>query len=116
MSSELRLLITAGTHAGGSHEPYREYLNPRCRDMFDESRGSDIPSSQEHYGSKKLHNRYLDMPANDHNGQGVMGDVVCCITVPPVFSNSTVTPRPTRSEPWPKFLSQNARRALKLPA
>jgi len=29
------LLITADSHGGGSHEQYREYLDPEYRDEFD---------------------------------------------------------------------------------
>ena len=33
-------IISADTHAGGSHEQYREYLDPEWRDEFDEWRGA----------------------------------------------------------------------------
>ena len=39
MSNDPYLLITADTHAGGSHEQYREYLDPQYREAFDEWRG-----------------------------------------------------------------------------
>ena len=39
MSTEPYILITADTHAGGSHAQYREYLDPQWREAFDEWRG-----------------------------------------------------------------------------
>ena len=33
-------IISADTHAGGSHEQYREYLDPAYRDDFDAWRGA----------------------------------------------------------------------------
>ena len=32
-------IISADTHAGGSHEQYREFLDPQYRDDFDAWRG-----------------------------------------------------------------------------
>ena len=56
MSDEPYILITADTHAGGSHAQYRDYLDPKYRDQFDEWRGGYKNPSQEHYGEKKLRN------------------------------------------------------------
>ena len=33
------VIITADSHAGGSHEQYREFLDPKYRDDFDAWRG-----------------------------------------------------------------------------
>jgi hypothetical protein len=35
MADDRYLLISADCHAGGSHEQYREYLDPAYRDEFD---------------------------------------------------------------------------------
>jgi hypothetical protein len=32
------VIITADSHAGGSHQQYREYLDPKYRDDFDAGR------------------------------------------------------------------------------
>ena len=42
MTDEPYILITADTHAGGSHAQYREYLDPQWRDAFDEWRGGYV--------------------------------------------------------------------------
>jgi len=75
MSNEPYVLITADTHAGGSHSHYREYLDPKYRDAFDAWRGGYKNPAQEHYGSKKLRNWDLAIRTKDQNSQGVVGEV-----------------------------------------
>lgn len=98
--SEPYLLITADTHAGGSHAQYREYLDPKYRDRFDEWRGGYRNPSQEHYARKKLRNWDLDVRSEDQNSQGVVGEVVFPNTVPPFFKKSIVTAQPPRPEDY----------------
>ena len=74
-SNDPYLLITADTHAGGSHAQYREYLDPNYRDQFDTWRGGYKNPAQEHYGSKKLRNWDLQIRSDDQNSQGVVGEV-----------------------------------------
>jgi predicted TIM-barrel fold metal-dependent hydrolase len=105
MSSDPYVLITADTHAGGSHEQYREYLDPEYRDAFDEWRGGYKNPSQKHYGNKKMRNWDYDIRTNDQNSQGVVGEVVFPNTVPPFFSKSIVTAPPPRPEDYEKTLA-----------
>jgi len=98
MSDAPYVLITADTHAGGSHAQYREYLDPRYRNSFDEWRGGYKNPSQEHYGRKKLRNWDLTVRTEDQNSQGVVGEVVFPNTVPPFFKKSIVTAQPPRPE------------------
>ena len=100
MDNDPYLLITADTHAGGSHEQYREYLEPGYREAFDHWRGDYKNPSQAHYGSKKMRNWDLAIRTNDQNSQGVVGEVVFPNTVPPFFSKSIVTARPPRPEDY----------------
>ena len=37
-SDEPYVVITADSHAGANHATYREYLDPKYRDQFDEFR------------------------------------------------------------------------------
>ena len=99
------VLITADTHAGGSHAQYREYLDPGYRDAFDDWRGGYKNPSQEHYGSKKLRNWDLEIRNNDQNSQGVVGEVVYPNTVPPFFRESIVTAQPPRPEDYERALA-----------
>jgi predicted TIM-barrel fold metal-dependent hydrolase len=98
MNNEPYLLITADTHAGGSHEQYREYLEPKYRKQFDDWRGGYKNPSQAHYGNKKMRNWDLEIRSNDQNSQGVVGEVIFPNTVPPFFSQSVVTARPPTPE------------------
>ena len=105
MSNDPYILITADTHAGGSHAQYREYLDPAYRDAFDDWRGGYKNPSQEHYGSKKMRNWDLEIRTNDQNSQGVVGEVCFPNTVPPFFKKSIVTAQPPRPEDYEHCLA-----------
>ena len=98
MSEEAYVLITADTHAGGSHAQYREYLDTEYQEAFDEWRGGYKNPSQQHYGHKKMRNWDLDIRSNDQNSQGVVGEVVFPNTVPPFYRKSIVTAQPPKPE------------------
>ncbi len=100
MSDDPYILVTADTHAGGSHAQYREYLDHRYRDAFDAWRGGYKNPSQEHYGRKKLRNWDLAVRTEDQLSQGVVGEVVFPNTVPPFFKKSIVTAQPPRPEDY----------------
>ena len=100
MSTEPYLLITADSHAGGSHEQYREYLDPQYRKAFDDWRGGYKNPSQAHYGSKKKRNWDLAIRNSEQNSQGVVGEVVFPNTVPPFFRKSVVTAQPPKPEDY----------------
>ncbi|MEK9868375.1 MAG: amidohydrolase family protein [Gammaproteobacteria bacterium] len=105
MSNDPDLLITADTHAGGSHEQYREYLEPKYREIFDDWRGGYKNPSQAHYGSKKMRNWDYDIRTNDQNSQGVVGEVVFPNTVPPFFRKSIVTAQPPKPDEYELVLA-----------
>ena len=92
MSQEPYVLITADTHAGGSHAQYREYLDPKYRTLFDEWRGAYKNPEQKHYGARKLRNWDLEVRASDQNSQGVVGEVIYPNTVPPFWRKPLVMP------------------------
>ncbi len=98
--SDPYILITADTHAGGSHAQYREYLDPKYREAFDRWRGGYKNPSQEHYGKKKMRNWDLEIRTNDQNSQGVVGEVVFPNTVPPFYRKSIVTAQPPKPEDY----------------
>ena len=105
MSNDPYMLITADTHAGGSHEQYREYLEPKYREQFDAWRGGYKNPSQAHYGNKKMRNWDLAIRSADQNSQGVVGEVVYPNTVPPFFNESIVTARPPRPDDYELILA-----------
>ncbi|MEO8812015.1 MAG: amidohydrolase family protein [Caulobacteraceae bacterium] len=105
MTEDPYILITADTHAGGSHAQYREYLDPSLREAFDEWRGGYRNPAPEHFGSKKLRNWDLELRTRDQNSQGVVGEVVFPNTVPPFYRKSIVTAPPPRPEEYPRALA-----------
>lgn len=105
MGNEPYILITADTHAGGSHAQYREYLDPGFKDAFDDWRGGYRNPSQEHYGTRKKRNWDLEIRTADQNSQGVVGEVVFPNTVPPFFEQSIVTAPPPRPENYERALA-----------
>lgn len=105
LTDEPYVLITADSHAGGSHAQYREYLGPHYRDAFDEWRGDYKNPSQEHYGKKKLRNWDLEIRSADQNSQGVVGEVVFPNTVPPFYRKSIVTAQPPRPDQFEHCLA-----------
>lgn len=105
MSNDPYMLITADTHAGGSHEQYREYLEPKYREQFDAWRGGYKNPSQAHYGNKKMRNWDLGIRSADQNSQGVVGEVVYPNTVPPFFDESIVTARPPKPDDYELILA-----------
>ena len=105
MSNEPYLLITADTHAGGSHAQYRECLDPKWREAFDEWRGGYKNPAQEHYGSKKMRNWDLEICTKDQNSQGVVGEVVFPNTVPPFYKKSIVTAQPPKPDEYERALA-----------
>ena len=105
MSNQPYLLITADTHAGGSHAQYREYLDPAWRETFDAWRGGYKNPAQEHYGTKKMKNWDLAIRSEDQNSQGVVGEVVFPNTVPPFFRKTIVTAQPPKPEDYERCLA-----------
>jgi predicted TIM-barrel fold metal-dependent hydrolase len=92
MSQDPYILITADTHAGGSHAAYREYLDEKHKALFDDWRGGYRNPEQQHYGAKKLRNWDLEIRSNDQNSQGVVGEVIFPNTVPPFWRKPLVMP------------------------
>ena len=105
MSNDPYVLITADTHAGGSHAQYREYLDPEWREPFDEWRGATRTPAPEHFAAKKLRNWDHELRNNDQNSQGVVGEVIFPNTVPPFFAQSVVTAPPPRPEDFARALA-----------
>lgn len=105
MNSDPYILITADTHAGGSHTHYREYLEEKYLPAFDEWRGGYKNPSQAHYGNKKARNWDFEIRSQDQNSQGVVGEVIFPNTVPPFFKKPVVTGTPPRPEDYELHLA-----------
>src|SRR5450631_4472604 len=105
MTDEPYILITADTHAGGSHAQYREYLDPAWREAFDEWRGATKSPPPEHFAAKKLRNWDHAIRNADQDSQGVVGEVIFPNTVPPFYAKSVVTAQPPRPEYYERALA-----------
>ncbi len=84
-SDEPYVVITADTHAGANLATYREYLDPRFRERFDEWRGGYKNPSKQHIGGKKTKNWDSEERFADLEADGVVAEVVFPNTVPPFY-------------------------------
>ncbi|MFM8305036.1 MAG: amidohydrolase, partial [Actinomycetota bacterium] len=80
------LVISADTHAGGSHEQYREFLDPQYRDQFDAWREKyKNPYKDLKDTKRRVRNWDWDLRDEEQNPEGVVAEVVFPNTVPPFF-------------------------------
>ena len=97
MSHDPYILITADTHAGASVGQYRDYLEARYHDAFDDwRRNSSSGEKRDRTSRRKLQNWDREVRTEDQNSQGVVGEVVFPNTVPPFYPKSVVTAQPPR--------------------
>ena len=82
------IVISADTHAGGSHAQYREFLDPKYRDDFDAWREKyKNPFKDLKDTDLRIRNWDDDRRDADQNADGVVGEVIFPNTVPPFFPN-----------------------------
>ena len=120
------IVITADTHAGGSHAQYREFLDPKYRDDFDAWRGKyKNPFKDLKDTDLRIRNWDSELRDQQQHEDGIVGEVIFPNTVPPFFPNFVLfaqppTPRrvraPPRGHPGPqplagRLLRREARRA-----
>jgi predicted TIM-barrel fold metal-dependent hydrolase len=94
-------LISADCHAGGSHEQYREYLDPAYRDEFDAWRGK-YKNPWKDLRDTDLRVRNWDdvRRSADELADGVVGEVVYPNTVPPFFPGFVLFAGPPKPEDY----------------
>ena len=92
------VVITADSHAGGSHAQYREYLDPAYLEDFDAWRNryrnpyKDLAPGDD----RRLRNWDNDMRNSQQDADGVVGEVIFPNTVPPFFPGFVLfAPPPT---------------------
>jgi predicted TIM-barrel fold metal-dependent hydrolase len=94
-------VISADTHAGGSHAAYREYLDEEFRDEFDAWRGKYKNPYKDLGDNRRLRNWDNDMRNNAQlNDEGVVGEVVFPNTVPPFFPSFVLFAQPPTPEQY----------------
>ena len=94
-------IISADTHAGGSHEQYREYLDPRWRDEFDAWRGQyKNPWKDLRNTDLRVRNWDDDRRDADELADGVVGEVLFPNTVPPFYPGFILFAGPPKPEDY----------------
>ena len=84
-SSGRYTVISADTHAGGSHAQYREFLDPAFRDDFDAWRGQYKNPFKDLGDQRRYRNWDDEMRDSQQDADGVVGEVIFPNTVPPFF-------------------------------
>jgi predicted TIM-barrel fold metal-dependent hydrolase len=104
-SNEPYVVITADTHAGAAVDAYRDYLDPKYRDRFDEWRGGYKNPSKKHIGGKKTKNWDNEERLADLEADGIVGEVVFPNTVPPFYPKAFHVERPPMPEQYELWLA-----------
>lgn len=93
-------IITADSHAGGSHSQYREYLEERYRDDFDAWRGEYKNPYKDLGDKRKLRNWDDELRNSQQEADGVVGEVVFPNTVPPFFPSFVLFAKPPKPDEY----------------
>ena len=87
-------IISADCHAGGSHEMYREYLDPKYLDDFDAWREKYKNPFRDLQDGGRVRNWDDDRRIGDLEADGIVAEVVFPNTVPPFFPSFILFARP----------------------
>ena len=93
-------IISADTHAGGSHAAYREYLDPEYLDDFDAWRGEYKNPYRDLGDKRRLRNWDNEMRDEAQLGDGVVGEVIFPNTVPPFFPSFVLFTQPPNADEY----------------
>jgi hypothetical protein len=99
-SGDRYTLISADTHAGGSHAQYREFLDPRFREDFDAWRGTYRNPFRDLGDERRLRNWDDEMRNSQQDRDGVVGEVIFPNTVPPFFPSFVLFARPPKPDEY----------------
>jgi predicted TIM-barrel fold metal-dependent hydrolase len=93
-------VISADTHAGGSHAAYREFLEAKYHEDFDAWRGKYKNPFSDLGDARRLRNWDDDMRNSQQDDDGVVGEVIFPNTVPPFFPNFVLFAKPPRPDQY----------------
>jgi len=99
-NSDHYTLISADTHAGGSHAQYREFLDPKYHDAFDAWRGEYRNPFSDLGDDRRLRNWDDEMRNRQQDADGVVGEVIFPNTVPPFFPTFVLFAPPPKPEDY----------------
>ncbi|MBK5222482.1 MAG: amidohydrolase [Acidimicrobiia bacterium] len=95
------IIISADTHAGGSHAQYREYLDSQYHEDFDAWRGKYKNPFKDLKDDGRIRNWDNDVRRSQQEADGIVGEVIFPNTVPPFFPSFVLfagQPRPEEYE------------------
>jgi hypothetical protein len=87
-------IITADTHAGGSHAQYREYLDAEFLEDFDAWRGRYKNPFKDLKDDRRSRNWDSDQRFGEQQKDGVVAEVIFPNTVPPFFPSFVLFAQP----------------------
>ena len=93
-------IISADTHAGGSHAQYREYLESRYVEDFDAWRGRYRNPFKDLGDQRRLRNWDNEMRSGAQLRDGVVGEVMFPNTVPPFFPSFVLSAPPPKPDQY----------------
>ncbi|HEX5266078.1 MAG TPA: amidohydrolase, partial [Acidimicrobiales bacterium] len=93
-------IVTADSHAGGSHAAYREYLDPAYLEEFDAWRGRYKNPFKDLGDNRRLRNWDNEMRNGQQLEDGIVGEVIFPNTVPPFFPSFVLFAQPPRPEDY----------------
>ncbi len=99
-ASERYTVISSDTHAGGSHAQYREYLESKYLDAFDEWRGRYRNPFHDLGDERRYRNWDDEMRNRQQDEDGVVGEVIFPNTVPPFFPSFVLFAPPPKPEEY----------------
>jgi predicted TIM-barrel fold metal-dependent hydrolase len=100
MAQDRYTVISADTHAGGSHAAYREFLDPAFHDDFDAWRNKYKNPFSDLGDTRRLRNWDDEMRNSQQDQDGVVGEVIFPNTVPPFFPSFVLFARPPKPEQY----------------
>jgi predicted TIM-barrel fold metal-dependent hydrolase len=99
-ASDRYTVISADTHAGGSHAQYREFLDPKFHEDFDAWRGRYKNPFSDLGDRRRYRNWDDEMRNSQQDADGVVGEVIFPNTVPPFFPSFVLFAPPPSAEDY----------------
>jgi predicted TIM-barrel fold metal-dependent hydrolase len=93
-------IISADTHAGGSHAQYREHLDHRYLDDFDAWRGRYRNPFKDLKDDRRARNWDSELRFSEQRADGVAAEVIFPNTVPPFFPSFVLFAAPPQPEDY----------------
>ncbi|HEY8527917.1 MAG TPA: amidohydrolase family protein [Acidimicrobiales bacterium] len=98
--NERYTIVTADSHAGGSHAQYREYLEARYLDDFDAWRAQYKNPFKDLKDDRRTRNWDSELRWRELEQDGIVGEVVFPNTVPPFFPSFVLFAGPPTPEDY----------------